>query len=75
MMNRTTRETDRFSTLTPNGDVVVVVEYTSITSYHSNAGSRSVPGVKSLVTEDGIAVNFKGPGTYELQDGTPLVRV
>jgi hypothetical protein len=69
------KETDRFVTKTASGQRCTVVEYTTYLEADSFEGPSWIEGTKKLRTTNNLSVNFRGPGHYDLLDGTKLTRV
>ncbi|HKI38278.1 MAG TPA: hypothetical protein VKA46_40895 [Gemmataceae bacterium] len=62
-------ETDRFWARSSAGEEVEIVEMTEFHSYSSNSTKgalRRIPGNKSLVTADGMAVNPEPDGSFRV---------
>jgi hypothetical protein len=68
MMARVTRHvgTDEFTVQVPDGRRFAVLEHTSMIDAGSHDGPGEIRGLRELRTADGLAVNVRGDGTYEI---------
>jgi hypothetical protein len=75
MSRKQSKETDRFVARAADGCEYTIIQYTTFIEADSFESSGWIEGMKSLLTDDGQRVNYRGPGQYELLNGTKLTRV
>ncbi len=61
------RLTDEFVVRTGEGETYVIHEFTIFVKVGNHEDPNAViPGLKRLITSDGIRINFRGDGLYEI---------
>jgi len=70
-------ETDRFDTISEDGEKCTIVEYTRMLERAPMSGGvQRLPGAREYFTGSGLDVNFLGPSTFEvLQTGKRFTRI